>query len=190
MRSFLGLANQLGMFVPDLAHMTSQLRPLLLKKTAWNWLDEHEACFQKTKQLLTSKTLVQPFDPAADMMLLTDASRLYGIGFALIQQRGRSYSLIQCGSCFLTPTQQRYATIKLECMAIQWGVKKCEFYLQGLPFFKVLTGHKPLVGIFKKQLSMLENARLMRMREKLTGFSFEVSWVAGKSHFKADTPRR
>ena len=98
--------------------------------------------------------------------------------------------LIQCGSCSLTPTQQRYATIELECMAIQWAVKKCEFYLQGLPYFKVLTDHKPLVGIFKKQLCMLENARLMRMREKLTGFSFEVSWVAGKSHYIADTLSR
>ena len=75
-------------------------------------------------------------------------------------------------------------------MAIQWEVKKCEFYLQGLPYFKVLTDHKPLVGIFKKQLSMLENARLMRMREKLTGFSFEVSWVAGKGHFIEDALSR
>ena len=75
-------------------------------------------------------------------------------------------------------------------MAIQWGVKKCEFYLQGLPFFKVITDHKPLVGIFKKQLNMLENARLTRMREKLTGYSFEVSWVAGKSHLIADALSR
>ena len=134
--------------------------------------------------------MIQPFDPDADTMLLTDASRLYGIGFALIQQKGKSYSLIQCGSCSLTPTQKRYATIELECMAIQWGVKKCEFYLRGLPFFKVITDHKPLVGIFKKQLNVLENARLTRMREKLTGYSFEVSWVAGKSHLIADALSR
>ena len=44
LRSFLGLANQLGMFVPDLAHMTSEIRPLLCKGVAWNWLDEHEKC--------------------------------------------------------------------------------------------------------------------------------------------------
>ena len=31
-RAFLGLANQLGSFIPDLAHMTSAIRPLLKKK--------------------------------------------------------------------------------------------------------------------------------------------------------------
>ena len=34
LRSFLGLANQLTVFVPDLAHMTATLRPLLKKVTA------------------------------------------------------------------------------------------------------------------------------------------------------------
>ena len=82
------------------------------------------------------------------------------------------------------------AAIELECMAIQWAIKKCEFYLQGLHHFEVLTDHRPLVGIFKKQLNLLDNARLMRMREKLTGFNFEVKWVAGKSHSIADALSR
>ena len=34
LRSFLGLAQQLASFVPDLAHMTSMLRPLLKKDIA------------------------------------------------------------------------------------------------------------------------------------------------------------
>ena len=34
-RAFLGLANQLGAFIPDLAHMTSPLRPLIKKDNAW-----------------------------------------------------------------------------------------------------------------------------------------------------------
>ena len=35
LRSFLGLANQLEAFVPDLAHMPAGLRPLLKKGNAW-----------------------------------------------------------------------------------------------------------------------------------------------------------
>ena len=38
LRAFLGLAIQLASFVPDLAHMTSTLRPLLKKGNAWLWL--------------------------------------------------------------------------------------------------------------------------------------------------------
>ena len=67
-------------------------------------------------------------------------------------------------------------------MAIQWAIKKCKFYLRGLPTFDILTDHRLLVGIFRKQLSMLENNRLMRMREKIIEFTFEVRWVEGKTH--------
>ena len=124
--------------------------------------------------------------------MLTDASRLYGLGFALIQksQDVNNISLIQCGSCLLSKTQQRYSTIELECLAIKWAVNKCDFYLRGLPAFIVLTDHRPFVGIFRKQLHELDNARLMRMREKLTNFSFEVKWVEGKTHMIADALSR
>ena len=84
MRAFIGLANQLEMFIPDLAHMTSPLHPLMKRDTAWLWLQEHKDAFLKTKELLTSTSLVKPFDQSKETLMLTDASRLYGIGFALI----------------------------------------------------------------------------------------------------------
>ena len=64
------------------------------------------------------------------------------------------------------------------------------FYLGGLPAFIVLTDHRPLVGIFRKQLHELDNARLMSMREKLTNFSFEVKWAEEKTHMIADALSR
>ena len=75
-------------------------------------------------------------------------------------------------------------------MAIQWAITKSEFYLRGLPAFDVLTDHRSLVGVFRKQLSQLENARLMRMREKIQEFTFEVKWVQGKTHYIADALSR
>ena len=165
LRGFLGLMNQLASFVPDLTHMSSDLRPLLKKETAWTWEKEQEKQFNDIKKFLTSKHLVKPFDPKLKTLLLTDASRLYGIGFALMQSETSGLRLIQCGSKSLTPTQQRYATRELECMAIQWAVEKCDFYLRGLTQFHVITDHKPLEGIFKKDLNAIINPRLMRFRE-------------------------
>ena len=75
-------------------------------------------------------------------------------------------------------------------MTIQWATKKSEFYLRGLPSFEVLTDHRPLVGVFRKQLSLLENARLMQMREKIQEFTFKVKWVQGKTHYIADALSR
>ena len=186
-RSILGLANQLASFMPDLAQLTRKMRELLKKSSAWIWLDDHQTELERLKQVLTSELLVQPFDPDLPVELLTDAARLYGLGFALLQREpsGRP-RLIMCGSCGLTDTQKRYATVKLECLAIQWAIKKCDYYLQGLPSFSVMTDHRPLVGVLNKSLHEVDNLRLVRMREKLAVYSFKVIWVKGKTHFIAD----
>ena len=56
--------------------------------------------------------------------------------------------------------------------------------------FDILADHRPLVGIFRKQLSMLENNRLMRMHEKIIEFTFKVKWVEGKTYYIADALSR
>jgi hypothetical protein len=86
LRSFLGLAVQLGGFVPDLAHLTEPLRPLLKKNAVFLWLPEHEEAFARVKDALTSPLVVRFFDPSLPTELLTDASRLKGLGYALIQR--------------------------------------------------------------------------------------------------------
>ena len=194
LRSFLGLANQLGFFVPDLAQQTAAMRVLLKKDSAWFWTDQHASEFVATKNILTSGLVVKPFDPKMETVLLTDASRLKGLGFALMQRpRGDQgtgqHHLVQCGSCSLTPTQRNYAIVELECLAIQWAVKKCHFWLAGR-HFKVYTDHKPLEGVFRKDAQDVVNTRLQRLREKLMPYKFQVQWVPGKHHYIADALSR
>ena len=145
---------------------------------------------------MLSTKVVQPFNPSWATVVFTDASRLNGIGFALVQydprrtDGKRQFALVQCGSSSLTSAQGNYATIELECLAIQYALSKSEFYLRGLPTFTVWTDHRPLVGIFNKALHTLNNQRLIRIREKLLDFSFTVTWVPGKTHYIADALSR
>ena len=60
------------------------------------------------------------------------------------------FKIVYCGSKGLTPTQQCYSTIELECLAIIWAIQKCNFYLRGLPIFQVYTDNRPLEGVSKK----------------------------------------
>jgi transposase InsO family protein len=190
LRSFLGLAVQLGGFVPDLAHMTAALRELLKKGVAYQWLEDHERCFQDVKAALTSPMCVRFFDPDKRTELLTDASRLKGLGFALTQLDGDKRTLIKCGSRSLNGAESRYATLELEALAIKWAIASCKHYLMGGPTFTVVTDHKPLVPMFRKGLGDVENARVLRYREQLTQYSFEVQWVPGKTHEIADALSR
>lgn len=191
LRSFLGLANQLGSFLPDLAHSTVKMRELLKKGNAFLWLDVHQAEFDLARRLLYSAAVVKPFDPSLRTELLTDASRLHGLGFALVQRELNGQPrLIQCGSCSLTPAMRNYATIELEATALMTAVLKCDFYLRGMSNFKVITDHLPLVGIFDKRSIIMDNDRLQRIRERLIMYDFEVTWSSGKEHQIADALSR
>ena len=190
LRGFLGLVNQLGHFIPDLAHVTNPLRELLKKDIQFQWLEEHDKAFNDTKSLLLRDMSVQPFDTSKVTHLLTDASRS-GLGFALIQlnEDGRK-SLVTCGSRSLSDPESRYAVIELECLAVRWAVEKCRHFLAGAKHFQVTTDHRPLVGAFNKTLDDVANARIQRWREWLASYTFDVVWVPGKTHEIADALSR
>ena len=166
------------------------LRALTAKKNAFIWLPEHEEDFDKVKRRLTSDMVVTHLDPNLLVTVLTDAYRLHGLGFAMGHFVDGKFKVVACGSKSLTPTQQRYATIELECLAVHFAFDKCSFYLKGPPSFNVMTDRKPLEGIFKKDLFNIGNPRLQRIREKLLEYCFTVTWVPGKSHLIADAMSR
>ena len=190
-RSFLELANQLFGFIPDFAHMSVHLQALTAKKNAFPWLQDHQEEFEKIKQLLTSDMVVIHFDQNLPVTILTNASRLHGLGYAMGHFVNGRFRIVACGSKSLTPTQQRYATIELECLGVHFAVYKCSFYLlKGAPSFNVVMDHKPLEGIFTNDLFDIGNPRLQRIREKLLEYNFTVTWVPGKGHLIADALSR
>ena len=133
-RLFLSLANQLYGFVLDFAHMSVHNRALTAKKNVFQWLEEHQAEFDKIKHLLTCDMFVLHFDPSLPVTILTDASRLHGLGYAMGHFVDGRFRVVACGSKSLTPIQQRYATIELECLGVYFAVDKCSFYPQSDPW--------------------------------------------------------
>ena len=158
-RSFLGLANQLSSFVPNFAHMTEATRTNCQEKGIFCGLKTITGSSKKVKELLTSEMVVTHFDPTLPVTVLTDTSRIHGLGYALGHYINGRFKLVSCDSKSLTPTQQRYATIELECLAVYFAINKCSFYLKGGTHFTVATDHKPLEGIFAKDLYDIPNPR-------------------------------
>ena len=187
LRSFLGLVNQLGNFSSNISSHTSELRGLLSGKNKFNWLPEHTSAFNDIKKVLCEPPILHHFDPTLPVILQTDASRTKGIGFALLQETENGCKLIQCGSRFLGDAETRYATIELELLGIVWAVKKCYMYLKGLDQFTIEMDHRPLITILdKKCMNEIENPRILRLKEKLSGMVFTTKWVPGKKHLIAD----
>ena len=191
LRSFLGLVNQLSQFSSDIATVAEPLRHLLKKNHEWLWTADHEKSFAQVKEALSKPPILAYYDPKLPVILETDAAKLKGLGYALLQKHGQRWKLIDCGSRFLTDTESRYATIELEMLAIVWAVKKCRMFLAGRQHFDVVTDHKPLLPIVNsKNLSDIENPRLQRLREKLTPYSLSLIWKKGSEHSIPDALSR
>ena len=182
LRSFMGLVNQLADFTPDIAAAAGPLRPLMSPKKAFVWTPDHEQAFRRVKEALASPPVLAAFDPAFPTTLQTDASRLHGLGYALLQDHGGGQQrLIQCGSRFLTDAETRYATIELELLAVVWAMGKTKFYIAGLQHFSLITDHRPLVPILNSYtLDAVENPRLQRLKEKVAPYIFTAVWRPGK----------
>ena len=191
LRSFMGMVNQLGSFTPHISQAAGPLRDLLKAKNVFQWLDVHTKAFEEMKAALVSAPVLAPFDPSLPTMLQTDASRLKGLGYALLQCHDDNWKLVQCGSRFITDTESRYAMIELEMLGVAWAMKKCKIYLLGLPHFELIVDHKPLVPVLNKYtLDMVENPRLQRLKEKVQQFIFTADWKKGKEHSIPDALSR
>ena len=174
LRSFLGMVNQLAAYHPGIAKHTGVLQPLLKKNTAYLWLEEHQSAFDCLKSDLLSTLSLNHFDPTWNTRLVTDASRLNGLGFVLMQYKNDKVKVIQCGSRSLSLAEKNYSTLELELTAIVWAVQKCNFFLKGIERFDVVTDHRHLVGIFTKNLNQIDNKRVIRLREKVLDHPFDV----------------
>ena len=82
LRSFLGMVNYYGKFLPNLATLLRPLYDLLQSAKTWSWGDSQEQAFRKAKELLSSAPLLTHYDPEKQLILSCDASP-YGVGAVL-----------------------------------------------------------------------------------------------------------
>ena len=183
LRSFFGLVNQLSDFSYETVNPAETLRPLLSPRNEFMWTAAHQSAFEEVKKALTSTPTLAHFDPRLPTALQSDASRLNGIAYALLQKHDEKWRLVQCGSRFLSPTEKRYSTGETELLAAVWGILKCRLYLQGMSAFELIIDHKSLIPTLNVHtLDQIDNPRLQRLKEKITGYQYHAVWRKGKEH--------
>ena len=192
LRSFQGLVNQITSWNPDVAQHLSGMRELLKRGNAYVWTDVMDEQFNKAREVMSESRTIKPFDPTLETVLVTDASRTYGIGFLLLQRReqGDGWNIVQCGSYATTETQKRYSATELEMLGVLVGCKKCHYFLQGLDSFKVWTDHSALKQVFQKDIQDVPNPRLRAFREKMMDMNSTVEHIKGKRNEAADALSR
>ena len=104
---------------------------------------------------------------------------------------GKTWSLIQAGSRFLSDAEIHYAIIELELLTVSWAMNKCNLFLAGLPHFTIVTDHHPLIPILNNhRLDEIENPHRERLKTRIMGYNFTVEWIKGTLNNAPDTLSR
>ena len=191
LRSFLGMVNYYGKFLPDLATILSPLYSLLQKNKKWSWEKPQETAFRTIKELLKSSRVLVHFDPNLPLVLSCDASP-YGVGAVLAHQMPDGEERpVGFASRSLTLTERKYSQLDKEALAIIFAVKKYHQFLYGRQF-ALKTDHKPLVHIFseKKATPVLASGRIQRWALALGAYSYTIQYREGKNNVCADAMSR
>ena len=99
-----------------------------MKGKQFEWTTQMREEYMKVKELLGNPAVLSPFDKNRVTQLYTDASRVQGLGFILIQEDESSGEkfLISCGSSRLTKAQKGYSLTELEMSAVVYAIKKLD----------------------------------------------------------------
>ena len=169
MQAFLGIINYLGKFSPGTADVCDLLCKLTSSKVVWTWNALSQPLFNKAKLLIKSDKCMKFYDDTKLLYLEADASRV-GLSAALLQMCKRTTCKkdtvpdntilhpIVFASRSLTGTECRYRSKEREVLGILHGLKKFHHYNFAREVH-IITDHKPLVAIFKKDVATLSQCR-------------------------------
>lgn len=181
-RSFLGLVQFNGHFIPNLATRSEPLRQMIRDEVKTFGREQKEA-FDDLREALT-KTVKKLgyFDPKDETQLYTDASGV-GVGAVLIQINGGKSRIIAFASKSLTDTERHYPQTQREALSVVWGIERFYFYLFGLSF-TLFTDHKTLEYIFhgRHQGGKRACTRAEGWALRLQPYQYKVVYVPGPNN--------
>ncbi|KAK3100735.1 hypothetical protein FSP39_024398 [Pinctada imbricata] len=187
LKAFLGMLNYYHRFLPNLSTELYPLHELLRKNTKWRLGTKQKKAFQKAKEMLQSDKLLVHFEPNKEIILACDASP-YGVGAVLSHKMTNGEEKpIAYASKTLTSAEKKYSQIEKESLAIIFGVKKFHQYIFGR-HVRIVTDHKPLIGLFREDRSVPINAasRIQRWALTLAAYEYEIKYKEGRNHGNAD----
>ena len=159
------------------------IRLLTHKDQPWQWTDVQQQAFEELKELISRAPVLAYYNPDLPLEIQCDSSK-DGLGAVLMQQ-GKP---IDFRSRTLTTTEQRYAQIEKEMLAVVYALEKFNDYTFGRKT-QIYTDHKPLTSIVKKPLHAVPR-RLQSMMIRLQKYDFDLLYLAGSKMFIADTLSR
>ena len=183
-KSFLGLLNYYGKFVPNLSTILAPLHSPFRKHTAWTWGTDQQTAFDHVKSLLTTTRQSQWCWSA--MSLHTASVWCYHTPLRTAQN---ALSPMPCTPWDLQKSVTHNWTRKVWQSLL--GVKCFHQYLAGR-HFTILSDHKPMQHLFQEApgIPALASACLQRWALTLSAYGYAIQYKPGQAHANADVLSR
>ncbi|CAG9137931.1 unnamed protein product [Plutella xylostella] len=191
LKSFLGMLNYYGKFIPNLSSLLHPLHNLLRKEASWKWDSLCDKAFLEAKQALLGERVLAHYEEGRAVVLSVDSSA-YGLGGVLAHRyEDGSERPVSCVSRTLSPAERNYSQLDKEALAIFYGITKHHQYLFGRRFI-LRTDHQPLSYIFgaKGGIPQTAASRLQRWAARLAAYDFTVEFVRSADNGPADALSR
>lgn len=177
-RSFLGLVNFVGKFIPNLADTTEPLRRLTRNETKFKWDEEQQLAFEKIKSHMTNEMTLGFYKADDRTQIIADASP-FALGAVLVQFKDTEPRVISYASRSLSKTEQNYAQTEKEALALVYAMERFHFYVFGREV-ELVTDHKALEILFGPKAKPC--ARIERWVLRLQSYRYKVVYKPGKSN--------
>lgn len=183
--SFLGLLGFYDQFIPMYSTLTRPLRDLTKVDVPFTWSMQCQKAFLECKSALVSNDILVLYDPSLPIVVYCDASPV-GVGSVLCHSVSVNGKLVDkpvmYASCTLTPTQQNYAQIDREALAVIFSINKFHRFLWGRPF-TLITDNFAVQRILgdTKGLPLRTGHRLQHWAAILQAYQYKL--VHKKSEF-------
>ena len=192
LRRYIGMINYYHPFIPKLAEILSPVTALLscprgVKDTKLEWTETAINAFNKSKTLLSEKTLLNYIKPNLETAIAVDASN-DAIAGVLQQREDGVWKPISFFSRKLSTTEKKYSTFSKELLAIFACIKTFRVYVEGTQFH-ILTDHQPLLKAFPK-LTARDLPREERWLEYIALYTKDIRHVRGAENVVADALSR
>ncbi|CAH2207977.1 jg821, partial [Pararge aegeria aegeria] len=191
LQAFLGLYNFYERFIQNKATILEPLHRLLDTEQAWKWTKVEQNAFETAKRLLTFDVTLIHYDVNKPVILTCDSSE-YGVGAVLSHEMEDGTDRpVAMASRTLHSHERRYSQLDKEAASIMFGITKFHNYLMARRF-RIITDHKPLLGIFdpKKPMPNMLSPRLTRIAIALTSHNYEITYKPGPKIGSADSLSR
>ena len=187
LKTFLGLANVYGKFIPNLSFILEPLHSFLRNDVVWKWEVEQQDAFDKAKNQLQSSDVLVHYDPQKELVVSCDASP-YGAGAVLFHvMEDGSERPVAYASRTLSTAERNYGHLDKEALAVVFAVKMFHQFLYGR-HFKIYTDHNPLLGLqhLDKATPLMASSRMQRWALTLLAYAYELLYRPGIENGNAD----